>query len=264
METLPRNGCHHAQPAASRGPPPSRMTPQASPKRSPPSSLGPGCRQPMAIRSSLSGGSSPRLCSPPVGQSKPAGQKNRLRHGVHEPTSAGRGVGASSSSAPISLVRQSRPWQHAPARRPVVCPAADASSDRWGISATRRTAQPTRPAHGNSCARRSQRWETISVRRCRTALPLTGSTPCGIGGQRAWGSLGVGRTPRRGCVCDADWRNTTTGSGVQQPGNILCRSLRRCSPSPSTLPSVSSKALKWLSYRVCKRWDTPEVIEFAA
>src|SRR5215475_4734897 len=86
----------------------------------------------------------------------------------------------------------------------------------------------------------------------------TGNTPCGICGKRGWAHTDVAPTRSQGCGCYDDWRKTTTASGPQQPGSTIFRSIRRSSTSPSTLPSLSRKARKWLGYLVCKRWDTLE------
>jgi hypothetical protein len=55
---------------------------------------------------------------------------------------------------------------------------------------------------------------------------ITGIKPCGICGKRGWASTGADPTPSQGCVCSADWSKTMMGSGLQQPGNIICRSIK--------------------------------------
>jgi hypothetical protein len=81
-------------------------------------------------------------------------------------------------------------------------------------------------------------WKTIILPRFHNSLTLTGSTPCGSCGKKAWASTGVDPTQSQECGCCDGWRRTTTASGLPPPGNITFRSIRRSSTSPSTLPSL--------------------------
>ena len=83
---------------------PSRMTHQASPKRSKRYGLRRDCRPTIAIRSSIAGGTSKNRCSPTAGTSRQMVKHTTMRRSWNVPRRYGSCVGASSRSPPMYRV----------------------------------------------------------------------------------------------------------------------------------------------------------------
>ena len=217
MGRRPGHVASNAQRVDSMSPRPARMTRPAGPKRAKRSRRRPDCRRTTSRRCSLAGDPSTKRFSPPAGRARLGVRHRKRRPASPEPSSDGHGAGASASNPAMARLRTSRPGQRGKARRRVVCPAAAILAGRWGIALTLR---PAKRPPSSACHRGDKRatlWTTSIWSSSPNALPLTGRTPGGLCGTKAWASTAGGPTPPQECVGFVGWRKTTTGAGLQQP-----------------------------------------------